>query len=121
MTEPFKEANALWGNAGYMPRAQVVADGGGGGGGGSSSGYRFDSAPEETRIHEGQRNRQLQRGGSQRRHGDAQGDNDDDNGGDDDFTNYANSGTVKCENCNERYPTSLFQDHFRDCSRDQSG
>ena len=34
---------------------------------------------------------------------------------DDDYSDY---GTLKCENCGDQYPTSLFQEHFRDCSRD---
>ncbi len=27
------------------------------------------------------------------------------------------NGTVKCENCGEKFPKILFQDHFRDCGR----
>ena len=79
-----------------------MADGG--------SNYRRGASKEDD-VHERQRNRQLQQVERQE-----DGGNDDDD--DDDFNSYANSGTVKCEKCQERYPTSLIQDHFRDCSRD---
>ena len=107
---PFQQMNEPWQDVQWQRPTthlpgQVVSDG---------ANRRADSARED-HIHERQRNRQLQH---DYRHDEGKNNDDDD---EDEFSAYANSGTVKCENCNERYPTGLFQDHFRDCSRGSNG
>lgn len=105
LKEPWQAAD--WTGLGKPFGQAVVADGGK---------HTFDSPPDHL-IHQAQRHRQLRNDSEDRRGSRATGEDDDDH----DLRKYAESGIVKCENCGDRYPKSLFQDHFRDCSRNGSG